>query len=189
MVVIAILIKLDSPGPVIYRQRRVGIDRRHPSPIRHEESRRGLDLGGRPFTMYKFRTMQVDAERDSGPVWARAGDERATRVGRILRRHRLDEIPQFWNVLVGDMSVVGPRPERPNFVIHLQDEIETYRLRHRVKPGITGLAQVHRDGDRSTADVRAKVDYDLEYIRRRSLWLDLLIMVRTLPALFRRSDR
>jgi lipopolysaccharide/colanic/teichoic acid biosynthesis glycosyltransferase len=87
------------------------------------------------------------------------------------------------------MSVVGPRPERPNFVIHLQDEIEEYRLRHRVKPGITGLAQVHRDGDRSTDDVRAKVDYDLEYIRRRSLRLDLLIMLRTLPALFRRSDR
>lgn len=188
MAVIAILIKLDSPGPVIYRQRRVGLDRRRASRIRRREGRRGQDLGGRPFTMYKFRTMPVDAERDSGPVWAQAHDERATRVGRILRRYRLDEIPQFWNVLVGDMSVVGPRPERPNFVIHLQDEIENYRLRHRVKPGITGLAQVHRDGDHSTDDVRAKVDYDLEYIRRRSLWLDLLIMLRTLPALLRRSD-
>lgn len=189
MAIIVILIKLDGPGPVIYRQRRVGLDRRRGSANRRAAGRRGQDLGGRPFTMYKFRTMRVDAEEDSGPVWARARDERATRIGRILRRYRLDEIPQFWNVLVGDMSVVGPRPERPNFVIHLRDEIEDYRLRHRVRPGITGLAQVHRDGDRSTDDVRAKVDYDLEYIRRRSLGLDLLIMIRTLPVLLRRGGR
>jgi len=186
MLVIAVLVKLDSQGPAIYRQRRIGFDRRRGAPGPESDGRRGTDLGGRPFTIYKFRTMRMDAERDSGPVWARSRDDRATRVGRILRRYRLDEIPQFWNVLVGDMSVVGPRPERPDFVLRLQHEIEDYRLRHRVRPGMTGLAQLHGDGDRSTEDVRAKVGYDLEYIRRRSLWLDLRIMLKTLPAMIRR---
>jgi len=186
MLVIAVVIRLEGPGPVIYRQRRIGFDRRRAAKSSPNGGRRDTDFGGRPFTMYKFRTMRVDAESDSGPVWARTRDERATRVGRFLRRYRLDELPQFWNVLAGDMSVVGPRPERPDFVVRLQDEIEDYRLRHRVRPGITGLAQVHRDGDRSTDDVRAKVDYDLDYIRRRSLWLDLRIMLKTLPALIRR---
>lgn len=187
MLIVAVLIRLESPGPVIYRQLRVGFDRRRRSVLAARDGRREADFGGRPFTMYKFRTMRVDAE-ETGPTWAARPDRRATRVGRVLRRFRLDEIPQFWNVLKGDMSVVGPRPERPHFVVRLRDEIEDYPMRHRVKPGITGWAQIHREGDRSTDDVRAKVDYDLEYIRRRSMWLDLKIMARTLPVVFRRTD-
>jgi len=184
IVVVAVLVRLDSPGPVIYRQLRVGLDRRGRTDTRDSTGRRVNDLGGRPFMIYKFRTMPVDAEFDSGPVWARADDERATRVGRFLRRTRMDEIPQFWNVLKGDMAVVGPRPERPNFVLELQKDIDGYRLRHRVKPGITGWAQVNRPPDQTVADVREKVDFDIEYVRRRSLWFDLMIMLKTLPVMF-----
>jgi len=184
IVVIAVLVRLDSPGPVIYRQLRVGLDRRGRLDTRDSTGRRVNDLGGRPFMIYKFRTMRVDAEFDSGPVWARADDDRATRVGRFLRKTRMDEIPQFWNVLKGDMAVVGPRPERPNFVLELQKEIDGYRLRNRVKPGITGWAQVHRPSDRTVDDVREKVGYDIEYVRRRSLWFDVLIMLKTLPVMF-----
>ena len=188
IIVIAVAVRLDSPGPVIYRQLRVGLDRRGRMDRRDSTGRRVNDLGGRPFMIYKFRTMLVDAELDSGPVWARTDDERATRVGRVLRKTRIDEIPQFWNVLKGDMGVVGPRPERPNFVLELQKEIDGYRLRNRVKPGITGWAQVHKASDQSVEDVRQKVDYDLEYVRRRSLWFDLLIMLKTLPVMFERDQ-
>jgi lipopolysaccharide/colanic/teichoic acid biosynthesis glycosyltransferase len=184
IVLIAIAVRLDSPGPVIYRQLRVGLDRRGRTDTRDSTGRRVNDLGGRPFMIYKFRTMRVDAEFDSGPVWARADDDRATRVGRVLRKTRLDEIPQFWNVLKGDMAVVGPRPERPNFVLELQKEIDGYRLRNRVKPGITGWAQVNRGADQTLEDVREKVDFDIEYVRRRSLWFDLMIMLKTLPVMF-----
>lgn len=184
MLVIAALIKMDSPGPVIYRQRRIGHDRRARDAPDFEAWQRATDLGGRPFTMYKFRTMRQDAETDSGPVWASRSDARATRVGKFLRRTRLDELPQLWNVILGDMSVVGPRPERPHFVLRLRDEIAGYQIRHQVKPGITGLAQVHRSGDRSIEDVRVKLDYDLEYVRRRSIWLDLHILLKTLPVIF-----
>ena len=165
---------------------------------RDSTGRRVNDLGGRPFMIYKFRTMRVDAEFDSGPVWARADDDRATRVGRVLRKTRLDELPQFWNVLKGDMAVVGPRPERPNFVLELQKEIDGYRLRNRVRPGITGWAQVNRGSDHTVEDVREKVDFDIEYVRekvdfdieyvrRRSLWFDLMIMLKTLPVMFEQS--
>ena len=154
---------------------------------RDRTGRRVNDLGGRPFMIYKFRTMRVDAEFDSGPVWARADDDRATRVGRVLRKTRMDEIPQFWNVLKGDMAVVGPRPERPNFVLELQKEIDGYRLRNRVRPGITGWAQVNRGADQTVEDVREKVDFDIEYVRRRSLWFDLMIMLKTLPVMFEQS--
>ena len=187
IIVIGFLIRLDSPGPVVYRQLRIGLDRRGRLDERDRTGRRVSDLGGRPFMLYKFRTMRVDAELDSGPVWATRDDTRATRVGRWLRRTRLDEIPQFWNVLKGDMAVVGPRPERPNFVLELQKEIDGYRLRNRVKPGITGWAQVHKPSDQSVEDVREKVGYDLEYVRRRSLWFDLMIMFRTLPVMFERD--
>jgi lipopolysaccharide/colanic/teichoic acid biosynthesis glycosyltransferase len=184
IIVIAVAVRLDSPGPVIYRQLRVGLDRRGRLDIRDSTGRRVNDLGGRPFMIYKFRTMRLDAEFDSGPVWARTDDDRATRVGRVLRKTRMDEIPQFWNVIKGDMAVVGPRPERPNFVLELQKEIDGYRLRNRVKPGITGWAQVNRPSDQTMEDVREKVDFDIEYVRRRSLWFDVMIMLKTLPVMF-----
>lgn len=187
--VIAVLIKLDSRGPVFYRQVRVGLDRR--SPRRDEDSvgRRVSDIGGKPFEIVKFRTMTVDAEQESGPVWAQGeGDPRVTRVGRVLRRTRLDEIPQFWNVLKGEMSIVGPRPERPAFVQRLRDEIEGYPLRQKVPPGITGWAQVNRPPDRSVEDVREKVGFDLEYLDRRSVWFDLWIMLKTFPVMFERDN-
>lgn len=183
---IALLIKLDSPGPVFYRQLRVGLDRRGGIDDLQGGRRTG-DIGGRPFVIYKFRTMKVDAEDETGPVWSRLDDDRTTRIGRVLRRHRLDELPQLWNVLVGDMSIVGPRPERPGFVRDLRQDLEGYRHRHRVRPGITGLAQVHRDNDQSVDDVRRKLEYDLEYLRRRSLLLDLRIMARTPLVMLRRD--
>lgn len=188
IVLIAVAIKLDSQGPVLYRQLRVGLDRRTDRDEKDRTGRRVSDLGGRPFMICKFRTMRVDAELDSGPIWAAPRDARATRIGRFLRRSRLDEIPQFWNVLKGEMSVVGPRPERPNFVLELQREIGGYRLRNRVPPGITGWAQVHRGYDQSIDDVRAKLDYDLEYVRKRSLWFDLMIMLKTLPVMVERDE-
>ena len=124
ILVIAALIRLDSPGPVFYRQVRVGLDRRTPESEQETIGRRVSDIGGKPFEIIKFRTMHLDAEEQSGPVWAQDDDPRVTRVGRVLRRTRLDEIPQFWNVLRGEMSIVGPRPERPTFVQQLRDEIE-----------------------------------------------------------------
>lgn len=175
---IAVAIKLDSAGPVFYRQLRVGLDRRDPGDDR-SGGRRTADLGGRPFLIYKFRTMHVDAEDESGPVWASPDDDRTTRVGRFLRKYRLDELPQLWNVVKGDMSVVGPRPERPTHVIQLRDAIADYSLRQQVRPGITGWAQINQSYDRSLDDVRRKVDLDLEYIRERSVFRELEIMART----------
>ncbi len=187
MLLIAVAIKLDSRGPVLYKQLRIGIDRRARGRGEEDTGRRTADLGGRPFLMYKFRTMHVDAETDTGPVWASSQDARTTRLGRWLREYRLDELPQFFNVLKGNMSVVGPRPERPSFVGRLRDEIDGYTLRHRVPPGITGWAQVNRDADQSVDDVREKLRYDLEYLYHRSLWFDLRIMMRTLPVMLERE--
>ena len=211
----ALAIKLDSSGPVLYRQVRVGLDRRgageNPAHGRRAadhgvetranvaEDRRGRggssgprrldDVGGRPFLIYKFRTMHVGAEQETGPVWAAAEDSRTTRVGRFLRRYRLDELPQFLNVLRGEMSVVGPRPERPDFVRHLRERVQSYQQRQRVKPGITGLAQVSQGADQTLDDVRRKLAYDLEYLRTRSLATDLRIMLKTLPVmLFQEHD-
>jgi lipopolysaccharide/colanic/teichoic acid biosynthesis glycosyltransferase len=191
MLLIAIAIKLDSPGPVIFRQLRVGRDRRS------EESRgsdgadgqRAENLGGRPFFIYKFRTMEVDAEKETGPVWARSDDDRCTRVGRVLRRYRLDELPQLWNVVRGEMSIVGPRPERPGYVKMLRRRIDEYPDRQKVRPGITGWAQIHQDSDSSVEDVRRKVHYDIEYLRERSLKKDLEIMLRTPVVMIGRGDR
>lgn len=184
ILLIALAIRLDSPGPAFYKQLRVGIDRRREvdAPPR-SHPRRVADLGGRPFLMYKFRTMYVHAEHETGPVWASPADGRTTRLGKFLRRSRLDEIPQFWNVLRGDMSIVGPRPERPSFVHHLREEFDVYPLRQRVPPGITGWAQVNHAPDQSVDDVRTKLCYDLEYLRDRSLTFDLRIMVRTVPVM------
>jgi lipopolysaccharide/colanic/teichoic acid biosynthesis glycosyltransferase len=187
ILLIAVVIRLDSPGPILYRQIRIGIDRRRLDHVVRDggssSKQRATDLGGRPFTIYKFRTMRDDAERQSGPVWATPDDSRTTRVGRFLRKYRLDEIPQFLNVLKGEMSVVGPRPERPSFVTHLRTEFEGYQLRHRVPPGITGWAQINQEPDQSLDDVKRKLEYDLEYLQRRSLAFDLRIMLKTLPVM------
>lgn len=160
-ILISLLIRLSSPGAAIYRQRRIG-------------------QKGREFTMYKFRTMKKDAEASTGPVWATEDDPRYTGMGRWLRKTRLDEVPQFFNVLRGDMSLVGPRPERPFFVEKLAKEIPLYSRRHRVKPGITGWAQVKWKYDTSLEDVQQKVKYDLFYIENMSLRRDLQILFRTI---------
>jgi lipopolysaccharide/colanic/teichoic acid biosynthesis glycosyltransferase len=186
MVLVAIAIRLDSRGPILYRQLRIGLDRRQDGASPENMSRRTADLGGRPFTLIKFRTMRVDAERDTGPVWASPNDSRVTRVGAFLRHYRLDEIPQFWNVLTGDMAIVGPRPERPKFVHMLRGEVDGYGLRHRVRPGITGWAQVNQEPDQTIDDVRNKLRYDLEYLDRRSLSLNVRIMLRTVPVMLDR---
>jgi exopolysaccharide biosynthesis polyprenyl glycosylphosphotransferase len=162
---IALLVRLTSPGNVFYRQERMGLD-------------------GKAFTVYKFRSMYADAEGDSGPVWARDDDPRCTPVGRLLRRWDLDEIPQFWNVLKGEMSIVGPRPERPFFVQQFKQRIPQYMLRHKVKAGITGWAQVN--GWRGNTSIEKRIEYDLYYIENWSVGLDLKIMWLTLVRGFSR---
>lgn len=186
--IIPVLIKLDSPGPVFYRQTRVGLDRRRSNrrvlataiaPDRRSEDRRQLNQYGRPFTLIKFRSMVHNAEKHCGPIWARQNDPRITRLGAFLRRSRIDEIPQLVNVLLGHMSLVGPRPERPHFVSRFCDQISNYRSRLHVKPGITGLAQVRRGYDSTDEDVRRKVEYDLQYIQKWRPALDLYILLKT----------
>jgi lipopolysaccharide/colanic/teichoic acid biosynthesis glycosyltransferase len=187
LLVVAALVKLTSKGPVLYSQTRVGLDQRTPG-ARSENRRRTRDIGGKPFEIYKFRTMRVDAEARSGAVWATPSDPRLTPVGGFLRQYRLDEIPQLFNVLRGDMNIVGPRPERPQLFETLKESVEHYQLRQRAKPGITGLAQISQQYDGCLDDVRRKVQYDLEYLRRRSLAQDIKIMVKTVPVvLFRRG--
>jgi sugar transferase (PEP-CTERM system associated) len=159
--IIAILIKISSPGPILYRQQRVG-------------------LRGRVFHCYKFRTMRSDAEADSGPTWASDEDPRITKVGKFLRSTRLDEIPQLWNVLRGDMEFVGPRPERPEFIEWLTKEIPYYQIRHTVPPGITGWAQVCYKYGNTVEDSKEKLRYDLYYIKNASLGLDLMILFQTI---------
>jgi len=184
-VIIALLVWLSSPGPVFYTQIRVGLDRRLPLDP-SQNHRRERDMGGRPFTIYKFRTMRVDAEHQSGAVWAQQSDPRVTSIGRLLRQYRLDELPQLLNVLRGEMNIVGPRPERPTIFAELREHIAEYPLRQRAKPGITGLAQINHHYDRSLEDVRTKVHYDLEYIRRQSVAEDLRIMLKTVPVVLLR---
>jgi exopolysaccharide biosynthesis polyprenyl glycosylphosphotransferase len=156
----AILIKLDSRGPVIYKQIRLGMD-------------------NKVFKIYKLRSMRQDAEKNTGAVWATKNDPRVTSLGRILRKSRIDELPQLLNVFRGDMSIVGPRPERPELVLQLKSQIKGYEQRLLVKPGLTGLAQVLHKYDESIDDVKKKVQYDLAYIKRRSLTTDLRIMAQT----------
>ena len=156
----AILIKLDSPGPIFYRQERVGKNGRH-------------------FVLVKFRSMNIDAEKE-GPVWASKKDDRTTRVGRIIRKIRVDEIPQFWNILRGEMNFVGPRPERPHFVSQLAEEIPYYEQRHLIAPGLTGWAQIKYAYGASIEDARQKLQYDLFYIKNQSLILDAIIMFETI---------
>ena len=181
LILLAIGVKLTSRGPILYAQTRVGLDRRWRSTLALHE-RRLEDLGGQVFTIYKFRTMRVDAERVSGAVWAQQNDPRVTKLGKYMRMLRLDELPQFWNVLRGDMNVVGPRPERPSLVSRLREDIPEYQCRHRVKPGITGLAQINQNYDACIEDVRSKVSWDLRYIREQGFWTDCRVMLRTLPA-------
>lgn len=178
---IALAIKLSSDGPVFYTQTRVGINRRRRMP--RGGRYRTTDLGGKPFRIYKFRTMipNVPGPDDPKEVWATPHDPRVTRIGRFLRLYRLDELPQLINVLLGDMDVVGPRPEQPTIFQRLREEIDHYQERQRVRPGITGWAQINQQYDSSIDDVKRKLDYDLEYIDRKSVLEDLRIMVRTMP--------
>ncbi|HEX6910801.1 MAG TPA: sugar transferase [Longimicrobium sp.] len=179
MLVIALAVRLSSPGPIIYSQTRVGVDRRGPRPG-GGAARRKVDYGGRLFRIYKFRTMRADPHA-AIQVWARPDDDRITPVGRFLRRYRLDELPQLWNVVRGDMNMVGPRPEQPNIFLSLREQITDYPRRQRVLPGITGLAQVSQPYDACLDDVRSKLRLDLNYIERMSLLQDLAILARTVP--------
>jgi len=160
IVVTAILIKIESRGPVFYKQERIG-------------------KNGRPFVLMKFRSMKMDAEK-AGPVWASKQDDRTTRVGRIIRKVRIDEIPQFWNILRGEMSFVGPRPERPHFVDQLALEIPYYAQRHLIAPGLTGWAQIKYPYGASIEDAREKLQYDLFYIKNHNLLLDAIILFETI---------
>lgn len=160
MLVTALLIKLESPGPVFYRQERVG-------------------QNGLTFSIRKFRSMRNDAEKDGKPVWAAANDNRVTRVGGIIRKLRIDELPQLFNVLRGDMSLVGPRPERPFFVEQLTQDIPFYALRHSVKPGVTGWAQVRYPYGATVEDSLQKLQYDLYYVKNHTLFLDLVVLMET----------
>jgi exopolysaccharide biosynthesis polyprenyl glycosylphosphotransferase len=158
---VILVIKLTSRGPAFYHQKRVGRD-------------------GRVYECYKFRTMRADAEADSGPTWTGDEDPRITGVGKVLRLSRMDEIPQLWNVLRGDMSLVGPRPERPEFVDRLSKEIPYYYLRHTVRPGITGWAQIRYKYGNSVEDAKEKLRYDLFYIKNMSAGLDVLVFFQTI---------
>ena len=184
MLLVALAIRLTSKGPIIYSQVRVGVDRRYRSKSTYD--RRGFDYGGRPFTMYKFRTMKVDAESNGQAVWAQKNDPRTTSIGKFLRTTRLDELPQLWNVIRGDMNIVGPRPERPSIFAELREVIPLYAQRQRVKPGITGWAQVNQAYDSCLDDVRNKVRLDLEYVQQRSVVHDLRIMSMTVPVMIQR---
>ena len=188
LAVLSLLVKLTSPGPVFYSQVRVGVDRRFQRTSTYD--RRGYDHGGKPFMMFKFRTMRADAEKDGRAVWAVKQDPRVTAIGNFLRRTRLDELPQLLNVIRGDMNIVGPRPERPTIFADLRRSIPEYALRQRVKPGITGWAQINLAYDACMEDVRNKVQLDIEYIKRQGFWHDLRIMAMTIPVMiFRKGSR
>ena len=187
MLALALLVRFTSRGPILYAQTRVGLDRRK-TRINALYDRRMQDLGGRIFTIYKFRTMYADAEARTGVVWASKRDPRVTKVGRALRVLRADELPQLWNVVRGEMNIVGPRPERPSIFARLRDNIEEYPLRQLARPGITGWAQINHSYDTSLDDVRTKVRFDLEYLQRQGVAEDVKIMLKTLPVMiFKRS--
>ena len=164
LVLIAVMIKIESPGPVFYKQERIGYD-------------------GTVFKMIKFRSMREDAETKSGAVWAKEDDPRRTRLGKIMRKTSIDEIPQLINVLKGEMSLVGPRPERPVFIKQFKSRIPSYMLRHKIKAGMTGWAQIH--GLRGNTSLEKRIEYDLYYIENWSFWLDIKILFLTIPALFK----
>jgi len=170
MLLTAIAIRLESPGATIYRQPRVG-------------------LGGRIFMCLKFRSMCIDAESDCVARWAQKSDPRITRVGGFIRKTRIDELPQLFSVLTGQMSLVGPRPERPSFVDQLKTSIPFYELRHSVKPGITGWAQVRYHYGGSLDDARRKHQFDLYYVKNNSLFLDLLVLLETVSVVLFREGQ
>ncbi len=191
MGLVALAVRLTSPGPVLFRQVRTGLnlrqqkDRRAASSAAHANERRDRrpdrrlsEAYGRPFVLYKFRTMRTDAEKD-GAKFAVKGDPRVTRIGRFLRKSRLDELPQLWNVLRGEMSLVGPRPERPEFIEQLSEQIPNYLVRLGIKPGLTGLAQIVNGYDNELEGFRRKVTLDLHYLRNCSIKNDLRILFRT----------
>lgn len=160
LLVTVVMIRLDSPGPILYRQERVG-------------------KNNKTFTLFKFRSMRQDAESGTGPQWAGVNDDRITDVGRFIRKTRIDELPQLFNVLSGHMSIIGPRPERPFFVSQLEQQIPHYRQRHRVRPGVTGWAQINYPYGASVEDAREKLAYDLYYVKNKSLFLDIVILLQT----------
>ena len=164
MLITAIAIKLESPGPIIFKQERIG-------------------YGGKPFMMYKFRSMKVQDEDEEKSQWTTEDDPRKTRVGSFIRRMSIDELPQFFNVLKREMSVVGPRPERPYFVEQFKKSIPKYMVKHQVRPGLTGLAQVN--GYRGNTSIEKRIEYDIRYVENWSLTLDIQIMFQTI---FKRND-
>lgn len=195
--VIPIIIKLDSRGPVFYRQIRVGMNNRkrdrrvinlHVEHDRRKGDRRQVNLYGRPFWVIKFRTMTQDAEQKSGAVWAQKNDPRVTMVGNILRFTHVDEIPQFYNVLCGEMSMVGPRPERPQFFPAIMDRVPNFPKRLQVKPGMTGIAQIVCGYDVTIEGVRNKLRYDLLYVRNSGLKADIVILLRTFWVIVRGKE-
>ncbi len=169
LLLLVVLIRLESKGPAIYKQQRVG-------------------LNGRVFTLYKFRSMVEDAEQN-GPVWAQHNDPRVTRFGRFLRTARLDELPQLLNILKGEMSLIGPRPERPEFVAELRERIPHYDFRHMLTPGLTGWAQVMYSYTNSVDEAARKLEYDLYYIKNHSIQLDFAILIKTVISVFRRKGQ
>jgi lipopolysaccharide/colanic/teichoic acid biosynthesis glycosyltransferase len=185
LLVVALLIKVTSRGPVIFSQTRVGIDRRHS--LSRGDGRRRVDYGGKLFTIYKFRTMRADPG-SAVQIWATPNDSRITPIGRVLRKYRVDEFPQLFNVLRGDMNIVGPRPEQPKIFIEMREQVPGYARRQRVLPGITGWAQVNHHYDQCVEDVKRKVQLDVEYLSKASTLLDLRILLKTVPVvLFQRG--
>lgn len=194
MLLVALAVKLTSPGPIIFQQVRTGLNYRRPRNDRRKaddsapfdgEERRATEADrreraqyGRPFVLYKFRTMRIDAEKN-GAQLATKGDPRVTPIGRFLRKTRLDELPQLWNVLRGDMALVGPRPERPEFIEQLSQQVPNYLQRLGLKPGLTGVAQVLNGYDTDLNSFRRKVSLDLLYLQNCCLWNDFLILIRT----------
>lgn len=190
---VPIFIKLTSKGPIIYKQKRIGINRRNGTHLsgwsiesykRRNGDRRKINVHGKPFILYKFRTMKNNAEEQCGPVWAEQNDPRITKLGHWLRKFHIDEIPQFVNILKGDMSLVGPRPERPAIVYQLSKKAIEYPKRHLVKPGLTGLAQIMNGYDACDKDIMKKIKYDLEYIQNNTILMDFKILLMTARHMF-----
>ncbi len=198
LLITALMIKLESPGSAFYSQERVGKNRRakerrralrddehYPFRDRRNGDRRQRDHGGRPFTMYKLRSMRADAEEETGAAWSSGDhDHRVTKIGYYIRKTHIDELPQLFNVLMGQMSIIGPRPERPAFIAQLTEVIQGYRERLIVSPGITGLAQVQQKHDESVEDVKRKLQYDKEYIGNVCLLMDIQIILQTIALIF-----
>jgi lipopolysaccharide/colanic/teichoic acid biosynthesis glycosyltransferase len=193
-ILIPIIIRLDSKGPVLYKQLRVGKNRRRGDDWNsrllyqatlHSFDRRKTNLHGQPFFLYKFRSMYQDAEFRTGPVWASRNDPRITRIGRILRATHLDELPQFFNVLKGEMSLVGPRPERPCFVVEFAEVVQNYTDRFQIKPGITGSAQIYNGYDSCLSDVKNKLNYELDYIKHGSIFSDIKLIFVTVISMIK----